>query len=176
VKFKTTRFGDMELSDDKVIVMPDGMIGFEEQRYVLLTPERSGGFCWFQSVDNPDLAFVVVDPTAFFADYRVKLTRDEYDKLEMTEADEIIILTVATMSPLPGEITVNLQGPIVINSRTLKGKQIVLEDGKYKTREPLFPALQQSMSGQGGGKKEGKSPLHQVAAGSGKSGQSRPRA
>lgn len=173
MKFKSTRFGDMELPDDKVIVIPDGMIGFDEQRYVLLTPERSGGFCWLQSVDNPDLAFVVVDPLAFFNDYRVKLTRDEYDKLEMTENDEIIILTVATMSPLPGEITVNLQGPIIINPRILKGKQIVLEDGKYKTREPLFPVLQQSMSGQGS---ERKSSLHQVVAGSGKSGQSRPQA
>ena len=65
----TTRFGAVEIDDDRIIEMPDGMIGFAEQRFILLSPDNNGRFFWFQSVDNPALAFVVTDPTAFVPGY-----------------------------------------------------------------------------------------------------------
>lgn len=139
LKVSTTRFGEMEIEDEKVVTMPDGMVGFSEQRYVLLTPAGGGPFCWFQAADNPDLAFVVVDPAQFVADYRIKLTRDEYDRLQLGQDDEILLLAVVTMAPDPGKITINLQGPIALNPARLIAKQLVMDE-KYPARHPLFPA------------------------------------
>ncbi len=135
----TTRFGAIEIDDDRIIEMPDGMIGFAERRFILLSHDNNGRFFWFQSVDNPALAFVVTDPTAFVPGYEVTLTPDEYDRLKLDpESAEVILLAVTTIAREARDITINLQGPIVVNPGKMMAKQIVLENGKYGIRHPLF--------------------------------------
>jgi len=139
VKVTTSRFGEIEIDSDKIIEMPDGMIGFTEHRFILLLPDNKGCFFWLQSVDNPALAFVVADPTAFVPGYEVTLTPDEYDKLRLApEAVEVILLAVVNIPNEARNITLNLQGPIVVNPAQMTAKQIVLENGKYPVRHPLF--------------------------------------
>jgi flagellar assembly factor FliW len=143
----TTRFGSVEIDDDRIIEMPDGMLGFAERRFILLSPDNNGRFFWFQSVDNPALAFVVTDPTAFVPGYEVTLTPDEYDRLKLDqESAEIILLVVTTIPREAKDITINLQGPIVVNPEKMTAKQIVLENGKYGIRHPLFPPPESEFS------------------------------
>ena len=137
MRVTTTRFGELELEDNKVIAMSDGMVGFSEQRFIILNPENGGPFCWFQALDNPGLSFVVVDPVRFFPEYQVKLTREEHDKLKLEPGDETVLLCVVTMSPDPRKITINLQGPIVVNPTAMTARQVVLE-GDHVTRQLLF--------------------------------------
>jgi len=146
LRVTTTRFGELELEDDKVISMPDGMVGFREQRFIILNPGKGGTFCWFQAVDNPGLAFVVVDPVRFFPEYQVKLTREEYDKLQLDPKDDMILLSVVTMAPDPRQITMNLQGPIVVNPDCMIARQLVLE-GNHATRHLLFPPPEPALAG-----------------------------
>ena len=122
--------------------MPEGMIGFAERRFILLSPDNNGCFFWFQSVDNPALAFVVTDPTAFVPGYEVTLTPDEYEKLKIDpELAEIIFLAVTNIHhDSTSNITINLQGPVVVNPIKMVAKQIVLENAKYGIRHPLFTA------------------------------------
>jgi flagellar assembly factor FliW len=135
----TTRFGAVEIDEDRIIEMPDGMIGFAERRFILLSHDNNGRFFWFQSVDSPDLAFVVTDPKLFVPSYEVKLTPDEYEKLRLDpESAEVILLAVTTISPDPSDITINLQGPVVVNPAKMIAKQIVLENGKFGIRHPIF--------------------------------------
>lgn len=138
MKIATTRFGELDLDDSKIIVMPDGIVGFPEKRFTLLTPENHAPFCWFQSVDNPALAFVVLDARQAFPDYKVSLTPEEYEKLQLDERSEVVILLVVTLASDPSNITVNLQGPVVLNPDRMIAKQIILEGGKFPTRHPLF--------------------------------------
>ena len=141
VNVMTTRFGAVEIDDDRIIEMPDSMIGFAERRFILLSPDNNGRFFWFQSVDNPALAFIVTDPTAFVPGYDVTLTPDEYDRLKLDpESAEVILLVVTTISHEARNITINLQGPIVVNPEKMMAKQIVLENGKYGIRHPLLTA------------------------------------
>ena len=58
----TLRFGEIEIDESRIIEMPVGIIGFEDRRFVIISPDRYGQFFWLQSLDNPDLAFVVTDP------------------------------------------------------------------------------------------------------------------
>jgi flagellar assembly factor FliW len=139
VNVMTTRFGAVEIDDSRIIEMPDGMLGFAERRFILLSPDNNGIFFWFQSVDNPQLAFVVTDPTAFVPDFQVTLTSDEYDRLKLDpESAEVILLSVANFSGESRDITINLQGPVVVNPEKMTAKQIVLENGKYSIRHPLY--------------------------------------
>ena len=146
MRVTTTRFGALELEDSKVIAMPDGMVGFSERRFIILNPENGGPFCWFQALDNPGLAFVVVEPVRFLPEFQVKLTLEEYDKLHLEPGDETVLLCVATMAPDPRKITINLQGPIVVNPAGMIARQLVL-DGNHSTRQPLFAPREPAAAG-----------------------------
>lgn len=145
MKVSTSRFGELEIDDRKIITIPDGMIGFTEQKFILLNPEKGGPFCWFQSVENPSLAFVVVDPVQFMPDYQVKLTQSEYNTLKLGDKASTVLLAVVTMASDPRLITMNLQGPIVLNPDSMIAMQIVM-DGNYNTWHRLFdfPKSQES--------------------------------
>jgi flagellar assembly factor FliW len=137
LKIKSTRFGELEIEKDKFIEMAEGMLGFDERRFVLLSP-GNGPFHWLQAVDDPDLAFVVVDPKTSLHDYEVKLTVDEHKKLGLSKESEIVVLSVVTMAKNPLDITMNLMGPIILNPGNMTAIQVVLESGKYSTRHPYF--------------------------------------
>jgi flagellar assembly factor FliW len=134
----TLRFGNIEIDEDRVIEMPDGMLGFTDRRFIIISPDKYGQFFWLQSLDDPELAFVVTDPALFVQGYEVNLTPDEYERIKLSQDSEAIILAVVTMAPDVFAITLNLQGPIVVNHEKMLAKQIVLEEGKYSTKHPLF--------------------------------------
>lgn len=140
---KSTRFGALEIEKCKIIDMPEGLIGFSERRFALLSPP-GGPFHWLQSVDNPDLAFVVVDPKTCLADYDVRLTAEEYRKLGLSGESEIVVFTLVTMDKNPMNITINLLGPIVLNPENMNAMQVILEYGKYSTRHPYFESSHQA--------------------------------
>jgi len=138
VKIETSRFGQIDIEDEKIITLPDGMLGFSGTRFILLTPEKPTPFRWFQSVDDPALAFVVVDAQQVLPDYAVSLTAEEYARLALDEKAELVVLLVVTLAGEPGAITANLQGPIVLNPNRMLAKQIVLEGTRFPTKFPLF--------------------------------------
>ena len=143
----TLRFGEIDIDENKIIEMPDGMLGFPDRHFIILSPENQESFFWLQSVDSPELAFVVTDPSSFVKGYEVNLTPDEYERIKLDQDSEVIILAVVTMAGEVAKITLNLQGPVVLNPHKMLAKQIVLEEGKYVTKHPLFgtaiPSLQQ---------------------------------
>lgn len=134
----TIRFGEIEIDEARIIEIPDGIIGFEDRRFIIIAPDKYGQFFWLQSVDSPELAFVVTDPVLFAPNYEVNLTSEEYGRLKLDPDSEAIILAVVTMASDVMEITLNLQGPIVVNPEKMIAKQVVFEYGKYGTRQPLF--------------------------------------
>jgi flagellar assembly factor FliW len=138
VNVMTLRFGNIEIDEDRVIEMPDGMLGFADRRFIIISPDKYGQFFWLQSLDNPELAFVVTDPALFVQGYDVNLTPDEYERIKLSPDSEAIILAVVTMAGDVFDITLNLQGPIVVNHEKMLAKQIVLEEGKYGTKHPLI--------------------------------------
>jgi flagellar assembly factor FliW len=137
---KSIRFGEREVEESKIILMPGGMLGFsEEKRYVLLTPPQPGPFLWLQAVDNPHLAFVVVHAKKSFPGCAFALTAEEFSSLGLVDAQsEVIFLLVVTLAPNPRDITVNLHGPILLNPDRMLARQIVLDGANYSSRQPFF--------------------------------------
>lgn len=139
MKCTTSRFGTFDIAEDAVLSFPSGLLGFpEERRYVMLDHDTEVPFKWLQSLDNPELAFVVIDPLLFHADYRVELPAEAVAEVEGGESDDLtltVILTIPSSDPL--RITANLRGPLLMNPRTKLCKQLVLSDD-FPTRHPLF--------------------------------------
>ncbi len=125
-------------NDNSVIQMPDGLLGFERvKNYKLLTRPEEAPFMWLQMLDNPKRAFVVVPPQYILSDYNPDLSDLDVEFLELAEPSDAFVLNIVTVRG-QGRATVNLRGPIVINRRTLIGKQVIpVNAAEYAIRHPV---------------------------------------
>lgn len=133
---RTTRFGTIEIAEDRVITFPKGLLGFSEHRqYCLLEPSEESCFFWLQSVDDPALAFVVTDPSFFVPDYSVPVRAEQMGDLGLARLEDAQVFVI--VNKIDQTLTGNLQGPLVINTLTRAGEQLVLAEKRWTTRHPL---------------------------------------
>jgi flagellar assembly factor FliW len=134
---ETSRFGSVDVDETRLIEFPKGVLGFpNEQRYALIQTGEDSSFYWLQSVDRPELAFVVCDPRLFVPDYRVPIRADELDQLGLEDPAGAQVFVI--VNKVEDTLTGNLQGPLVVNVETRGAKQLVLSDRRYTTRHPLM--------------------------------------
>jgi flagellar assembly factor FliW len=144
MKFKTTRFGEIEYPDDVVLTLPDGVLGFEDNKNFILLEHNVDGspFRWLQALDNPDLAFIVVDPMLIDPRYQIEIDRDTSLQIgTQTTEDCAIIAIVNVPHDNPLQMTANLKAPIVINAGNRVGRQLVLRSNLFAINTPVFPAI-----------------------------------
>lgn len=139
---QSTRFGRLEIPEEKTLAFPDGLLGFEEcKRFALLEHAPETPFKWLQCLDDPDVAFVVLSPLEFVPGYAVELGRDDVVKLGLKDAREAAVYVLVVIPDDPSAMTANLQGPLVLNVERRVGRQVVLADGRYRTRHPILAEL-----------------------------------
>lgn len=137
MQIETSRFGMVNVDENRLIHFPKGILGFPNQtRYALIQTGEQSSFYWLQAVDRAELAFVVCDPTVFVSDYRVPIKADEMEQLGLTNASDAQVLVI--VNKVEDLLTGNLQGPLVINYKTWVARQLVLSDSRYTTRHPLM--------------------------------------
>ncbi len=131
------------MDDDRVITFPKGLLGFPRYtRYVLIQPADDSYFFWLQSLDAPELAFVVTDPSLFVQDYTVALKQEQMDELGISSVTEAQVFVI--VNKRGNVLTGNLQGPLVVHTAERAGRQLVLADRRYDTRVPLVDLNQQA--------------------------------
>ena len=140
MEIKTTRFGQVEIDENLIITLPDGVLGFEDaRRYVILDHfDKESPFKWLQSVEDPSLAFVITDPLVFVPEYKAKISKEEVSSIALSDARKSLIVVIVNIKRDHSEITVNLQGPIVINSEKKLAKQVVIKESDYSVRHVIF--------------------------------------
>ncbi|HVA27044.1 MAG TPA: flagellar assembly protein FliW [Candidatus Baltobacteraceae bacterium] len=137
------RFGACAFADTDVIEFPWGLPGFPNlRRWLALTIESAPNFIWLQSIDDVAVAIPTSDPYAIFADYSPKLPPYVVAALDIASASDFTLLGVVVVSEGAEEMTMNLLAPVVINLRTHKARQVMLENSGYSVREviPRKPA------------------------------------
>ncbi len=147
IQISTSRFGDVTVDPKQIVTFPQGLIGFEfigAARFALLpcpSREQSQSFYWLQSATDPEVAFLVVDPGLFFKDYHVQIREETQADLELADAKDGQCLVICNRA---GDwLTGNLLGPLVINTRTRVGQQVVLTEKKWTCRQPLCTLQQE---------------------------------
>lgn len=146
----TARFGEIDVADEKVINFPEGLPGLENlKRFALITTEETEPFRWFQAMDDPDIALVVLDPHILFPAYTVKLPVDVSNELQLENDSDALILTVSVVPKDFRGMTTNLVSPIIINSAKNLGKQVIMENSEYQIRQPIFFLLQEYITKEG---------------------------
>jgi len=142
MKYPTTRFGEIEIAEDKILSFPEGLYGFENESGFTLLPFDPNIDCpleWMQSLTTPRLAFVVTDPLLFHPDYRWTLTAEEKRQLEIKAGDEIATRVIVTIPEVYTQMTANFIAPLIINLDKRRVKQVVLTTVEYDTRHFLLP-------------------------------------
>jgi flagellar assembly factor FliW len=132
---------DVQTTPKGVLQMPGGLLGFEHVRnYELLGSREEAPFMWLRMVDNPNLAFLVIEPGYVLDDYQPDISEAEVEMLGLTRAEDAWVLNIVTLHS-DGQATVNLKGPILINRRTLVARQVVpLNATDYSLQHPLSVA------------------------------------
>ncbi len=132
-----SRFGEIEYDPANTLHFPEGLIGFEGLRdFVVMPNEKEGPMFWIQSVDDPQAAFILTNPTDFFYDYLVVPDGRERQKLGISEQDDCFIVSVVTVSP-ERAITLNLAAPVLFAPKTNRALQVILEGTQFSPRTPL---------------------------------------
>ena len=139
-KITTTRFGEIEEAEGKILHFAAGLPAFEDEHEFIIVPyDEESPYVFLQSASTPDLAFLMTIPFIFFPDYEFRLEDDVLESLALENQEDLLLYTLLT---IPGsdirEMTANLLAPIVINSRTNEGRQIVLDKSAYRTKHKLF--------------------------------------
>lgn len=123
-------------ASDSLIVFPNGLVGQPDwTRFVLLTPEDDETIQVLQSVDDANLALMVTNPGQIIPHFNVPLSSDDRTLLDLGADEQPTLL--CTISIHNNLITTNLVGPLVVNSRSGIGTQLVVVDSPYSTRHPV---------------------------------------
>lgn len=142
---QTKYFGELDLPEEKVITLERGLIGFDDyKRYTILydnEKEERPAISWLQSMDEPGLALPVISPLLVKQDYN-PVVEDELLKGigELSEENLIILLTLTVPEDVE-QMTTNLKAPIIINSDTRKGVQLIVENQDYDIKYRVYDVL-----------------------------------
>lgn len=139
MKIVSSKLGEIEYKEDDIITLSSPFLGFPElSDFLLISNESSYPFLWFQSVEDPDICFVVVEAATFFKDYNPTLNKREIKVLAVDDIKEVKIFCIVVVPDDPKMSTANLRAPLVINFAKKLAKQIILDDDTYKIKTPLF--------------------------------------
>jgi len=148
----TSRFGQIDVGDDSVIRMAEGMLGFSGIKDFVLVQHRDGSpFLWYQAVAEPNLAFLVMDPFTFFPDYEVMLSQEDLAALGSDDLGDLAVFAVVVIPDNPEEMTANLRGPIVINAGRRVARQVVLTDERYSPRHSIMHEVRKACEARAAG-------------------------
>ncbi|MEJ5377188.1 MAG: flagellar assembly protein FliW [bacterium] len=141
--FETTRFGTIEVDEAKAVCFQEGLPGFPEaRRFVLLQHSPESPFHWLQSMDDPALAFVVMDPLLLDENYLNAIPKESLAELNLEEAQGAAVLVIVNIQRANQSITANLMAPLVINPENRMGKQVILLGSGYEIRHTIMPEPQ----------------------------------
>ena len=140
MKLHALSFGEIDINDEDILTFPEGIPGFEEsKRYIIINnPDEENPFDLLQSVDNGDLAFVIINPFFVKPDYDIVIPQSALEKLKIKDESDVALYSIVVVPEKLEDMTVNLTGPIVINIREKLGKQIILDDNRYTAKHYIF--------------------------------------
>ncbi|MFW6251864.1 MAG: flagellar assembly protein FliW [Halanaerobium sp.] len=141
MEIMTRDFGKLKVAESDIISFASGMPGFEELKdFVLLPLAEESPFIIMQSVEDPDIAFVTVEPGNLIQDYEFEISDKTEEELKIESISNLLILNIITLKDQIKNSTANLSAPIVINIEEKLAKQVILDDQRYQVRYKIFAA------------------------------------
>jgi flagellar assembly factor FliW len=137
MEIATKTRGKVDVSEKQRLFFPEGLFGFEEFTDYALIDSEYEPFLWLQSLQESTLAFLVADPFLVRSDYEADIDEQSLAKIKVTSPSQVLVLAILTVASSPAPVTINLQGPLVVNKATNTCLQAVLSDPRWTTRHPV---------------------------------------
>ncbi len=148
MRISTSRFGEIEVADEKIIEFKEGLPGFEQcKHFTLISSVETEPFHWLQAVEEPDIAMAVVNPFVMFPEYAPRVSEASLADIGSPSDEDILLLTVAVIPREVSKMTSNLVSPILINAKANLGRQVILEGSDYQIRQPIYDAVRNLLNG-----------------------------
>lgn len=121
--------------EDPIISFPAGLVGFPQlHSFFLFEPTESYPLKFLQSIQEPQISFTCLDVAAIKKDYEFALNEEEAEALALEKPADALVLALVVIPKDPRQMTANLAGPLVINSQTKRGRQVILSIEKYSLK------------------------------------------
>lgn len=134
----TQRFGEVRFNETDVFEFPWGLPGFSDLRHFLaLSLAEQPNFVWLQSIDDPKIALPAADPWQIFPDYEPRMPAYATEALDLHDPEDFTVLCVVVVTPGAEEMTMNLMAPVVLNLKTRRARQVMLENSDYSVRTAI---------------------------------------
>lgn len=143
MKLNTKHFGEIDIDKENIIFFSEGIPGFEKvKNYIIIkNPDENIPFNWLQSIDDPELAFVITNPFIFRPDYDINITESTVKKLQIKSQKDISIWIIVNIPEETENMTGNLKAPIIINNNEKLGKQVLIDKDIYHRRHYILQEL-----------------------------------
>lgn len=128
------------IESSKVIEFIKPILGFDIfKKFCILNidKEKDTPFFILQSIDNEKLCFIITNPNFFFKDYGAQIANGEKELLGLKDKSDAVIFVIVTLSSDFFSSTVNLKGPIILNTKNNKALQTVLNTDVYSVKQIL---------------------------------------
>ncbi|MBE9529025.1 MAG: flagellar assembly protein FliW [Proteobacteria bacterium] len=137
---ETSRFGSVTVNEDRVVGFVHSMPGFEGlKRFILIDHDEDGVFKWLQSVENPDTAFLLTDPTQYLKEYNIPLRKNDLKSLGLGDKTNLVVLVMVCVSGTDDkrEVSLNLKGPILFNTENMTAMQSILDTEEFRVNHVI---------------------------------------
>ncbi len=142
MKIKSRSFGELEFKEESIVNFPEGIIGFENlKKWILIENQSMEPFKWIQSIEDGNIALMVIDPHLIRSNYKMAIPSIEHQKIgleNLEKRDDWISFCVVVPKEDIKNSIVNLKAPILINLKEKTGKQIILLNDDYDVEEKFF--------------------------------------
>jgi len=144
MRIESRAYGPVEIEERQVITFPAGIFGFEDLHEYALLDATQPGFYWLQSLDNPEIAFIMLNPYDLRPDYLLDVPDEDLRSIAYDDDEDILVFAIVTIPEDESRISANLQGPIVINREARLGRQSISLDSRWRTKHLILEELAQA--------------------------------
>ena len=141
ITIHSPKLGEVRYKEDDLITLTTPLLGFAElSDYLIISNSDYFPFLWLQSVEDPSVCFILIEPKPFFEGYAPNINKRELKVLGVPDVSGLKTFCIVVIPEDPQMATANLRAPFVVNFERKIAKQIVLDDDKYSIRSRLFPS------------------------------------
>lgn len=140
----TKHIGKLDYTEDSLLMFSSGIAGFETYRsFVFFHKPDTEPLVFMQSLDDPELCFILLPILVIDSGYRLEMSQDEMEEIGLPldrqpriGQDVFCAALICAGSIAPP--TANLMAPVVVNLSNRMGVQVIQSGSGYSHQHPLL--------------------------------------
>jgi flagellar assembly factor FliW len=142
MRINSKPFGIIDVDERQKLKFPHGLLGFEDLTEYVLLDASQPPFYWLQSLEDQEIAFVLIDPKMFKPDYTPELSEQDLEEIGISDPEDQLVFAIVTIPEKQELMTANLQGPIVVNKTLKTARQSISVNPRWMVKHFIIEELE----------------------------------